>query len=143
MKDALDAVNAAYTTKTGTQIAASYGSSATLAKQLEQNAPADAFISADIDSMNYANDKGAINASTRVDLLGNRLVLIAPKDSKLDNVPIAGGFDLATLAGDGRIATGDVASVPVGKYAKSALEKLGSGPRPEPKFAMADNVAPR
>lgn len=140
MKDALDAANVAYTAKTGTQFAVSYGSSATLAKQLEQAAPADLFISADIDSMNLAVDKGAMNAATRIDLLGNRLVLIAPKDSRIDNVTIGNGFDLAKLAGDGRIATGDVASVPVGKYAKAALEKLGAWTAAAPKFAMADNV---
>jgi molybdate transport system substrate-binding protein len=140
MKDALDAADAAYTAKAGVQISASYGSSGTLAKQLEQGAPADVFISADLDSMNYANDKGAINASTRVNLLGNRLVLIAPKDSKIDNVTISNGFDLAKLAGDGKIATGDIASVPVGKYAKAALEKLGSWDAAQPKFAMTSDV---
>ncbi len=67
-------------------------------------------------------------------------MLIAPKDSKIDNVNIAAGFDLAKLAGDGKIATGDVKSVPVGKYAKAALEKLGSWQAAEPKFAMAESV---
>jgi molybdate transport system substrate-binding protein len=67
-------------------------------------------------------------------------VLIAPKDSKIDNVTIAQGFDLAKLAGDGRIATGDVKSVPVGKYAKAALEKLGAWQAAEQKFAMAESV---
>jgi hypothetical protein len=67
-------------------------------------------------------------------------VLIAPKDSKIDNVNIGAGFDLAKLAGDGKIATGDVKSVPVGKYAKAALEKLGSWQAAEPKFAMAESV---
>src|SRR5690606_38774179 len=73
-------------------------------------------------------------------LLGNRLVLIAPKDSKIGNVTIGRGFDLARLAGDGRIATGDVRAVPVGRYAKTALENLGAWAAAEPKFAMADNV---
>ena len=81
-----------------------------------------------------------INEPTRVNLLGNTMVLIAPKDSKIDNVNIGPGFDLAKLAGDGKIATGDVKSVPVGKYAKSALEKLGAWEAAEPKFAMAENV---
>ena len=66
-----------------------------------------------------------IKNDTRKDLLGNRLVLIAPKDSKIGNVTIAPGFDLAALAGYGRIATGDVRAVPAGLYAKAALEKLG------------------
>ena len=84
--------------------------------------------------------KKNINEPTRVNLLGNSIVLIAPKDSKVDNVTIAQGFDLAKLAGDGKIATGDVKSVPVGKYAKAALEKLGAWQAAEPKFAMADSV---
>jgi molybdate transport system substrate-binding protein len=67
-------------------------------------------------------------------------VLIAPKDSKIDDVTIAKGFDLAKLAGDGRIATGDVRAVPVGKYAKAALTSLGAWPAAEPKFAMAESV---
>ena len=84
--------------------------------------------------------KNAIKTDTRVNLLGNKLVLIAPKDSKIDNVTIGQGFDLAKLAGDGRIATGDVRAVPVGLYAKAALEKLGAWAAAEPKFAMTDNV---
>ncbi len=67
-------------------------------------------------------------------------MLIAPKDSKIDNVTIGPGFDLAKLAGDGKIATGDVKAVPVGKYAKAALEKLGAWQAAEPKFAMAESV---
>jgi molybdate transport system substrate-binding protein len=90
--------------------------------------------------MDYVQKKGLIQAGTRGDLLGNRLVLIAPKDSKLGNVTIGQGFDLAKLAGDGRIATGDVRAVPVGKYAKAALEKLGAWQAAESKFAMAENV---
>src|SRR5262249_47494406 len=77
---------------------------------------------------------------TRVSLLGIRLVLIAPKDSKIGSVTISQGFDLAKLAGDGKITTGDVRAVPVGKYAKAALEKLGSWQAAESKFAMAENV---
>jgi molybdate transport system substrate-binding protein len=140
MKNALDDVDAAYTAKTGVKVAASYAASSTLAKQIEQGAPADVFVSADTDWMDYAISKKNINEPSRVNLLGNSIVLIAPKDSKIDNVTIAQGFDLAKLAGDGKIATGDVKSVPVGKYAKSALEKLGSWTAAEPKFAMAESV---
>jgi len=140
MKNALDDINAAYTAKTSVKITASYAASSTLARQIEQGAPADVFISADTDWMDYAIGKNIINAPTRVDLLGNTIVLIAPKDSKIENVDIGPGFDLAKLAGDGKIATGDVSSVPVGKYAKAALEKLGAWHAAEPKFAMADSV---
>src|SRR5205085_3518667 len=88
----------------------------------------------------YAAAKKTINEPTRVNLLGNSIVLILPKDSKIDNVTIGQGFDLAKLAGNGKIATGDVKAVPVGKYAKAALEKLGAWAAAEPKFAMADSV---
>ena len=140
MKNALDDVDTAFTAKTGVKIAASYAASSTLAKQIEQGAPADIFVSADTDWMDYAIGKKNINEPTRINLLGNSIVLIAPKDSKVDNVAIGPGFDLAKLAGDGKIATGDVKAVPVGKYAKAALEKLGAWQAAEPKFAMADSV---
>ena len=140
MKNALDDVNAGYTTASGVKVTTSYAASSALAKQLEQGAPADIFISADVAWMDYAVDKKTVNDTTRVNLLGNKIVLIAPKDSRIDNVTIAQGFDLAKLAGDGKIATGDIQSVPVGKYAKAALEKLGSWDAAASKFAMADNV---
>lgn len=140
MKNALDELNTAYTAKTGVKVVASYAASSALAKQLEQGAPADAFISADTDWMDYSTAKKTINEPTRINLLGNKIVLIAPKDSKLGNVAIGAGFDLAKLAGDGRVATGDVKAVPVGKYAKAALEKLGAWQAAEPKFAMAESV---
>src|ERR1700710_771427 len=140
MKNALDDIDAAYAAKTGVKIVASYAASSALAKQIEQGAPADIFVSADTDWMDYATAKKNINEPTRVNLLGNSIVLIAPKDSKIGNVDIGTGFDLAKLAGDGKIATGDVKAVPVGKYAKAALEKLGAWQAAEPKFAMADSV---
>src|SRR5712692_632034 len=140
MKNALDDIDAAYTAKTGVKIVASYAPSSALAKQIEQGAPADIFVSADTDWMDDATAKKNINEPTRVNLLGNSIVLIAPKDSKIDTVTIGAAFDLAKLAGDGKIATGDVKAVPVGKYAKAALEKLGAWATAEPKFAMADSV---
>jgi molybdate transport system substrate-binding protein len=140
MKNALDDVDAAYTAKTGIKVIASYAASSVLAKQIEQGAPADIFVSADTDWMDYAAGKKDIDEKTRVNLLGNSIVLIAPKDSKIDYVNIGPGFDLAKLAGDGRIATGDVKSVPVGKYARTALENLGSWQAAAPKFAMAESV---
>jgi molybdate transport system substrate-binding protein len=140
MKNALDDIDTAFTARTGVKVNASYAASSTLAKQIEQGAPADIFVSADTDWMDYATSRKTINEPTRINLLGNSIVLIAPKDSKIDNVAIARGFDLAKLAGDGRIATGDVKAVPVGKYAKAALEKLGAWTAAEPKFAMAESV---
>ncbi len=140
MKDALDEIDTAFTAKTGIKITASYAASSTLARQIEQGAPADIFVSADTDWMDYAASKNTINQTTRINLLGNSIVLVAPKDSKLDHVTIGPAFDLAGLAGDGRIATGDVRSVPVGKYARAALEKLGVWRAAEAKFAMAESV---
>lgn len=140
MKNALDDVSAAYTEKSGVKIVASYAASSALAKQIEQGAPADIFVSADIAWMDYVIGKKTINEPTRINLLGNSLVLIAPKDSKIDKVAIGPGFDLAKLAGDGKIATGDVRAVPAGKYARAALEKLGVWQAAEPKLAMAENV---
>jgi molybdate transport system substrate-binding protein len=140
MKNALDDLDAAYTAKTGVQVVASYAASSALAKQIGQGAPADVFVSADSDWMDYAIAKKNIDEPTRINLLGNSIVLIAPKHSKIDNVAIGPGLDLAKLAGDGKIATGDVKAVPVGKYAKAALQELGAWQAAEPKFAMAESV---
>jgi len=90
--------------------------------------------------MDYGSQKKLVQDETRFNLLGNRLVLIAPKDSKIGDVAIGPGLDLGKLADGGRIATGDVRAVPVGLYAKAALEKLGLWASVEPKMAMADNV---
>jgi molybdate transport system substrate-binding protein len=140
LKNALDETNAAFTKATGLKVVASYEASSALAKQIEQGAPADIFISADLRWMDYANEHKLIRPDTRVNLLGNKLVLIAPKDSRLDHVAIGDGFDIAKLAGDGRIAVADVKAVPAGLYAKAALEKLGSWTAAEPKLAQAENV---
>src|SRR5215471_17511261 len=91
MKNALDDIDAAFAAKTGTKVSASYAASSTLAKQIEQGAPADIFVSADTDWMDYATAKKTIDESTRVNLLGNSIVLIAPKDSKIGTVDIGPG----------------------------------------------------
>jgi molybdate transport system substrate-binding protein len=140
MKNALDDVDTAFTKKTGVKVVASYDASSALMKQIEAGAPADAFVSADLKWMDYGSQKKLIKDDTRANLLGNQLVLIAPRDSKIDNVAIKPGFDLAKLAGDGRIATGDVKAVPVGLYAQAALQKLGVWDSVEPKMAMTQNV---
>jgi molybdate transport system substrate-binding protein len=140
LKNALDDTSAAFTKATGVKVVASYEASSALAKQIEAGAPADIFISADLRWMDYVAGKSLIKADTRVNLLGNKLVLIAPKDTKLDHVNIGQGFDIAKLAGDGRIAVADVKAVPAGLYAKAALEKLGSWVAAEPKLAQAENV---
>jgi molybdate transport system substrate-binding protein len=134
------ALCAAFFKANGVKVVASYAASSALARQIEQGAPADIFASADLDWMDDAARKKTIKDDTRVNLLGNRLVLIAPKDAKIGNVAIGSGFDLARLAGEGRIATADVNAVPAGKYAKEALEKLGIWPSVEKKLAPAENV---
>ena len=140
MTNVANDISAAFTRATGIKVTPSYAASSALARQIEQGAPADVFISADIPWMDYLQQRKLIKSDTRFNLAGNRLVLIAPKDSPVDNVTIAAGFDLAKLAGQGRIATGDVKAVPVGRYAKAALEQLGAWAAAESKFAMAENV---
>src|SRR4030081_761862 len=113
MKNALDDVDAAYARKTGTKVTVSYAASSALMKQIEQGAPADVFVSADLDWMDYGSQKKVIEDTTRVNLLGNKIVLIAPKDSRLADVSIGPGFDLARLAGGRRILTRRAPARPV------------------------------
>jgi molybdate transport system substrate-binding protein len=140
LKNALDDTNTAFTKATDVKVTVSYAASSALAKQIEQGAPADIFISADLQWMDYVGERKLIKPDTRVNLLGNKLVLIAPADSKIANVNITQGFDIAKLAGAGRIAVADVNAVPAGRYAKAALEKLGAWAAAEPKLAQAENV---
>jgi molybdate transport system substrate-binding protein len=139
LKNALDAISAAWEQESGQTVKASYAASSTLAKQMEQDAPAQIFISADLDWMDYVAAKILIKKESRSDLLGNKLVLIAPKDSpaSLDLKP---GADLAKALGNGRLAMGNVDSVPAGKYGKAALEKLGLWDAVSNKLAEAESV---
>jgi molybdate transport system substrate-binding protein len=137
LTNALDDVDTAFTKQTGIKVVVRYGASSALAKQIEQGAPADVFASADLQWMDHCKRK---KVDTRVNLLGNKLVLITAKDAKIDHVTIGAGFDVAKLVGDGRVATGDVREVPVGLYAKAALERLGAWAAVEPKMAMAGDV---
>jgi molybdate transport system substrate-binding protein len=139
LKNALDAINARWRKETGRKVAISYAASSALAKQMEQGAPAQMFISADLDWMDYVEKKGLIKPETRSNLLGNRIVLIAPKD-KAPAVDIKQGFDLAKVLGDGRLAMANVDTVPAGKYGKAALEKLGVWASVSGKLAQAENV---
>jgi molybdate transport system substrate-binding protein len=139
LKDALDEVNAAYQRDKEQETTTSYNASSTLAKQIEEGAPADIFISADPDWMYYLAKKDLIKLETRVDLLGNRLVLIAPVDSAV-KLSIGPNFPLAQALGDGRLAIADPSSVPAGKYGKVALEALGVWSSVADKLAPAENV---
>jgi molybdate transport system substrate-binding protein len=140
LKNAFGDINTAFANESGIKVVASYAASSALIKQIEQGAPADVFASADIEWMDYGARKKIVRADTRVDLLGNRLVLIAPKNSSIDSVTLGPGLNLAALAGNGRIVTADIRSVPAGKYAKAALEKLGVWHGIEKKLAMTENV---
>jgi molybdate transport system substrate-binding protein len=140
LKNALDDIAAAWPKETGkTAPRISYGASSALAKQLEQAAPADLFISADIDWMDYVEKKDLIKKDTRVNLLSNKIVLIAPKDSKVA-LDIKPGFDLAKALAGGKLAMANVDAVPAGKYGKAALEKLGAWNGVKDNIAQAENV---
>lgn len=118
----------------------SFGSSSTLARQIEQGAPANLFASADQRWMDYLAERNLLAPGTRRDLLGNRLALIVPKD-QARTVQVGPNLDLGALLGpDGRLATGDPAHVPVGLYAKQALTKLGLWDKVEPRLARAEDV---
>ncbi|MBS0233118.1 MAG: molybdate ABC transporter substrate-binding protein [Proteobacteria bacterium] len=139
LRNALDDAAKAFEKNTGDKVVISYAGSSALAKQIEQGAPADIFISADLDWMDYVAKAKLIKNDTRFNLLGNRLVLIAPKDSTVA-VKIAKDFPLATILGDNHIAMADVKSVPAGKYGSAALKKLGVWSSVKPKVAQAANV---
>jgi molybdate transport system substrate-binding protein len=140
LKNALDAAGAAWSAKDKSKsITAVYAASSALAKQIEQGAPADVFISADLDWMDYLANKKLIADDTRKSLLGNSLVLIAPAGSgtKLELKP---GADVAGALGGGKLALAEVSSVPAGKYAKAAFEKLGIWSKVEANIVQSDNV---
>ncbi len=122
LTNALSEVSAQYEKTNATKIVHSFAASSTLAKQIEAGAPADIFMSADAKWMNYLGDKKLIDPASRRDLLGNKLVLIAPK-GKVFAVKFDKGFDFAK-AFDGRLCTGDIDSVPAGIYAKQSLTFL-------------------
>ena len=113
-----------FTKSQGIPVRFSFAASSTLARQIESGAPADLFVSADQEWMDYLDQRGLIRKATRHDLLSNRLALIAPADSKVD-LRVERGFALAAALGGGRLSTGDPDNVPVGRYARSALMSLG------------------
>ena len=130
----------AYTAQTKLPLRFSFAASSALARQIESGAPADVFVSADQEWMDYLQARGLIRPATRADVVSNALVLVAPADSTA-SLRIAPGFALAAALGrDGRLATGDPASVPVGKYAQSALTALGVWASVAPRIVAADNV---
>ena len=140
LKDSLDAVNADWQKAAGKHATISYAASSALAKQIEAAAPADVFISADLDWMDYLDKKSLIAAGTQHNLLGNSLVLIAPADSKPADVDIKPDFPLAKMLNGGKLAMADPNAVPAGKYGKAALTKLGVWDTVSASVAAAENV---
>ncbi len=128
-----------FTRESSVPIKFSFAGSSTLAKQIESGAPADVFFSADIEWMDYLQTRKMIQIATRHDVLGNRLALVAPADSKIE-LKIGPLFPLAATLGKGRLATGDPDSVPVGRYAREALTKLGVWNAVEHRLVRAENV---
>ncbi|MXQ10179.1 molybdate ABC transporter substrate-binding protein [Microvirga makkahensis] len=139
LKNALDDAAAAWSRESGRKAVISYAGSNVLAKQIEAGAPADVFFSADLDWMKYAISRNLIRPGTRLDLLGNDLVLIAPKGSAVQ-VSLRPDLDLASVLAGGRLAMGHVDAVPAGKYGKAGLEKLGAWNGIKDRIAQTENV---
>jgi molybdate transport system substrate-binding protein len=139
LKEAMDAQAKQFEASTGNKVIVSYGASNTLAKQIEAGAPADIFISADLDWMDYLDQRHLIAPNARFDLLHNTLVLIAPSSSN-SALKIGPNFALAAALGTEKLAMANPDSVPAGKYGKSALEKLGVWASVEKQVARAENV---
>jgi molybdate transport system substrate-binding protein len=139
LKEALDAQARRFEADTGNKIVVSYGGSNALARQIEAGAPADVFLSADADWMDYLDTRSLLAPGTRVDLLGNRLVLIVPAAST-STLRIAPNFALAAALGADRLAMANPDSVPAGKYGKAALTALGVWASVETKVARTENV---
>ena len=123
LKNAFDAVNASWKADSTHEATLTYAASNALAKQIENGAPADVFISADLTWMKYLADKNLLAPNSQVNLLGNQIVLVAKSDSKIE-IKIEPDFKLAEVLGDNKLAMANVDSVPAGKYGKAALEKF-------------------
>jgi molybdate transport system substrate-binding protein len=139
LTDALEQLGDDFTRSTGVKVRFSFAASSVLARQIEAGAGADMFFSADQAWMDYLQQRGRIREATRRNLVGNRLVLIAPADTTLQ-LKIAPGFALLSALGGGRLATGDPDSVPVGRYAKSALTSLGVWQDVEDRLVRAEDA---
>lgn len=139
LKNALDDASAAWTKEAGRSAKISYAGSSALARQIEAGIPADVFIPADTWWMDHVAARKLIKPSSRTDFLGNRIVLIAPRDSKVE-LSVEKGFDLRAALGGGRLAMANIDAVPAGKYGKAALESLGVWPSVADRVAQAENV---
>jgi len=139
LTEVVDELGRAFTASSKLPLKASYGASSALARQIEAGAPADVFFAADLAWMNYLEQRKLLTPGTRHDVVANRLVLIAPSDSPV-HLKIAPHFNLAAALDGGRLATGDPDSVPVGLYARAALQKLGVWDQVAPRLVRAENV---
>lgn len=139
LQTALDELAEPIQRATGTSVRMSYAASSALAQQIVEGAPADVFVSADLEWMDYVAARKLIRPDSRVNLLGNRLVLIAPRDEPV-KLSIGPGFGLAKALGSGRLAVADPAAVPAGKYARAALTALGVWDSVANRIAPAENV---
>ncbi len=139
LTNVLQELGEGFTKKTAVPVKFSFAASSALAKQIESGARADVFFSADIDWMDYLQSRKLIQIPTRHNVVGNRLVLVAPADSKIV-LKIGPHFPLAATLGKGRLATGDPDSVPAGRYAREALTKLGVWNDVEARLIRADSV---
>lgn len=139
LKEALDDAAAAYRKQTGVPVRVSYAASSALARQIEQGAPADVFFSADLEWMDYLQQRNRLDVATRRSLLGNRLVLIAPRASTAQ-VDLKRPATLLAALGDGRLAVGQTRTVPAGKYAKASLESLSLWNGVRPRLAESESV---
>lgn len=140
MQTVLDELTPQLERAAGSTVRVSYAATSTLARQLENGLPADVFISADLEWMDYVQERGLIRTDTRVTLVGNTLVLVAPAADRTSPLRIGPGFPLAARLGAGRLAVADPASVPAGKYARAALVSLGVWGSVESRLAPAENV---
>src|SRR4029450_10533776 len=139
LKEAMDEQGRTFGGGAGNKVIVSYGASNALAKQIEAGAPADLFISADLDWMDYLDQRKLLAPHTRSNLWRNTLVLVAPASSG-STLKIGPNFGLAAALGNDKLAMANPDSVPAGQYGKSALEKLGVWTAVERQVARADTV---
>ncbi|PIJ48733.1 molybdate ABC transporter substrate-binding protein [Erwinia sp. OLTSP20] len=140
LTNALQEIAGQYQQGKPVRIVSSFASSSTLARQIEQGAPADLFISADQQWMDYAAEKNTIENNSRYTLLGNDLVLVAAKAEKKPAVTITKQTDWKSLLKGQRLAVGDPQHVPAGLYAKEALQNLGAWDTVSPMLAPGNSV---
>ena len=141
LKESMDEAAVAHEAATGQPVQVTYAGTPALARQIEQRAPADVVVAADGDWMDWLAERALVDPATRIDLLGNALVLVAPAASDTPTLALAAGTDLLPLLGrDGRLALALTASVPAGRYARASLESLDMWDALQPRLAEAENV---